>query len=376
MRRTIAVLALLMVAGLTSGQEPSTTAEGPRSLVLASNFDLDGGAVDDDFVMLASVIVSEKADYSVSGGILDVCREVRITVADTDIGVGEGALTVNGTDCLGTAKSCSWSAWTAGDDDGVKALTCTDGQTAYFKTITSATAGEFTAAADDETFAVGYTTAPGEGWPMYGVKYRLSNGVQGVDPLAFTPGAANISTSGNSTTVSGTGAFTDLLAGDMIWVMVDGRWLTRRITVRTSANAVVVNRAISIPTARSFKWQKFYFSTNAADQLWIRPGPYSGAMWTINVDANANTGGVVHNLRCVNAPGYDAVAPVVSVSNGDITTASAAAATAYTYALDRPLAAFGYCKLGIKFGTVDDADAAAEDISATVSLGSEEYGAQ
>jgi len=375
MRKLIPLLAVLLAGSASLAQDAGNVADGPKAIVLARSWDLDGEAASAAKI----VAVADAADsttYTIAAQ-PDVCRLIDMTVTDANSSITAGVITLTGTDCLGTAITCTQTFTGAGS--GVKTLVVSSGSatSCYMGNVASVISGALTGEqAGTDKITVGYTTNSSEGWPMYGVKFSLSNGVQGVNPFAFTEGTANISTSGLSTTISGTGAFTDLLANDLIWVMVDGRFFNRRIVTRTSANAVVVDQAINIPSARSFKWQKFYFSTNPLDEMWVRPNRYSGALVTINVDANVSTGGVVHNLQCYSVGGYDSAGPLTVIGSATTATGAAASAGRYNYAIERRLAPFSYCKLGFYFGTGDDADGANESITATVLLGSEEYVAE
>lgn len=376
MRKLTLLLAVLLAGTAALAQEAGSPAEGPRSLLLARTWDLDGEAADDDQIV-TSADAADATTYALAAQ-PDVCRLVDLTITDANSSITAGVITFTGTDCLGNAIACTHTFTGAGS--GVKTLVVSSGSatSCYMGAVTSIISGALTGEqAGTDLVKVGYTTNSAEGWPMYGVKYRLSNGTQGVNPFQyFESGSATISTTGLSTTVAGTGAFTNMLAGDVLTVLIDGAPFTRKIVTRSSANSVVVDAAINIPTARAFKWQKFYFSTNPLDQLWIRPARYSGGMVTINVDANVSTGGVTHNFQCYNVAGYDSTTPFTVIGTANTATGAAASSGKYTYALDRRLAAFSYCKLGFYFGTGDDADGANESISATFSLGSEEYSAE
>lgn len=361
MKKLAAVLVLL-VAGAAFAQE---SVPEPEALRLAYGWDMDGEAADDDQIV-TSANLADSTTFTIAAQ-PDSCRLIDFTVTDANSSITAGTLTIVGTDCLGTARTCSYTFAAGGS--GVKTLSVSSGAgtACYLSAVTSVISGALTGedGGGTDLIKVGYTTNSAEAWPMYGVKYVLSNGVQGVNPMGFNLGTVNISTSGNSTTVSGTGAFTNLLAGDLIWVQVDGRWFTRRIVTRTSANAVVVEAAINIPTARAFKWQKFYYSTDPTDLMWIRPSLYGSGMVVLNVDANVSTGGVVYSVKCSVAPGFDGFSPVYEVQ----TTTTATGATSSSYQpFDFHTARYKACKVGFKFGTGDDADSANESITASFTL--------
>ncbi len=371
-------LAFLLAAGLLCGAAPLASAETKRATVMNA-FDLDGLAADADRLITAAlgVIVSE-TDYT--GDIVaqpDSCRLHDITISDTDMGVGEGAITVVGTDCFGYTRTCSWSAWTAGDDDGVKTLVCTNGKGAYFKTVTSVTTGVMTAAATDEYFLLGYTTGPAFGYGMYGKE--LSKGPDGenrVDLFGEYPLTTRITTSGvASTTVTGTGAFTNVVVGDLLLFLIDGTPYERRVTARASANSITVNSAVNIPVSGvPFSYKHWYFSTDPADELWVRVRDWKNAGFEWSIDANADTDGITVSLTCVDAVGPDGVGSTWvevgpgAVNGSTVNIASGSTQVPYVKAVALEYASFAYCRFGLKFGTGDDADVANEDINLSVML--------
>jgi len=120
MKRALLALALL---GLFAFPALAET----KHYTVMSAFDLDGEAADPDQVVTAAngVIVDSTPAYVITAQ-PDVCRLLDLTISDTDMTAG--TITVTGTGCLGEARVCTFTAWTAGDDDGVKSLVCTDGQ--------------------------------------------------------------------------------------------------------------------------------------------------------------------------------------------------------------------------------------------------------
>ena len=373
MKRALMALALL---GLFAFPALAET----KHYTVMSAFDLDGeGADPDQVVTLANgVIVDSQAAYTITAQ-PDVCRLHDITVVDTNLDAG--TLTVTGTGCLSEARVCSF-AFTAGDDTGVKTLTCTDGQGAYFKTITSVATGVMTGESD-ETFTLGYSTAASNGWQMYGqlIPAGLS-GEQGVNPFASALVTLPITTAGVLTTavtsVAANAAFTDILLGDLLLIdQTDSSGVVqtyeRRVTTRTDADNIVVNAALNIPSAGvSFRWKRPYFSTNPYDQLWIPVG----AAWdtlalNYSVDSNTDTGGVIVLLECLDANTPDfPTGKWVEIDT--ITTASAGTQAPTLTGLGPVLlneAPFSWCRVGLRFGTGDDAaDAGVEDVNLSAIL--------
>jgi L-ascorbate metabolism protein UlaG (beta-lactamase superfamily) len=85
-----------------------------------------------------------------------------------------------------------------------------------------------------------------------------------------------------------------------------------------------------------------------------------------SVDANANTGGVVTEFQCT----YDMFTnPGALWTELDTTTvASAATQASTTESVNLVLLPYNRCRFGWRFGTGDDADAAAEDLNAAIVL--------
>ena len=361
MRKLATAFAVLLLAfGAFAQNVP-----GQQTLLLAWGWDLDGEAADDDQIV-TSANAADSTTYTIAAQ-PDSCRLIDFTLTDANSSITAGTLTIVGTDCLGTARTCAFTFTGAGS--GVKTLTVTSGAGTgcYLSSVTSVISGALTGedGGGTDLLKVGYTTNSAEAYPMYGVKYTLSNGLQGVNPTAFNLGTVNIVTSGNSTTVTGTGAFTNLVVGDAIYVQIDGRWLARKIVTRTSADSVVVDTAINIPTARPFKWKKFYYSTDPRDLIRIFPELYGAGSVVINVDANVSTGGVVSAMDCAASPSFDLFAPTVSV----FSTTTATGTTSKPYQpIDFESARYPACRVSFKFGTGDDGDSAAENISASFVL--------
>lgn len=369
------ILGALAVAALLPAFGHAQT--GSRvTATLAVAWDMDGEAADPNQIVEAAggVIVDNgtsvaAADYTITAQ-PDSCRLLDMTISDTDMTAG--TITVTGVGCLGEAKVCTWSAWTAGDDDGVKTLVCDDGEGAYMRSVTSITTGTMTGESD-EYFLLGYSSNSVNGWPMYGrVMSPGPNGEDQVDPFGSYPVGLRITTSATLSTtvtsVSSNAAFNSVTAGDLLLITVNGRLYERKVTAKASANSITVNQAINIPAAGvTFSFKKFFFSTNPADLLLIPVTGYSTLLVNWSVDANANTGGVVTAWECtsdrVEFPG----ARWVTVFTA-ITVASGATQGNSTDSIDLTLLPYTYCRMGFKFGTGDDADVADEDLNLSIVL--------
>jgi hypothetical protein len=272
------VLGALALAALLAPIAHAQPVIDQRAVTLAYAWDMDGEAADADQVVTAvgGVIVDNGTsvggtNYTITAQ-PDSCRLLDMTIADTDMTAG--TITVTGTGCLDEARVCTFSAWTAGDDDGVKTLVCTDGEGAYFKTVTTVTTGVMTGE-DVETFTLGYTSNSVNARAMYGkLKAEGPNYENGVDPFGFYSVGLPITTSAalstTVTSVSTNAAFTNVSVGDLLFIDLQGQTYERKVTARASANSITVSSAINIPAAGvTFTYKKFWVSTNPADELFI-----------------------------------------------------------------------------------------------------------
>ncbi len=379
-RIALLVLALLAISWPVRAQDAVTR------FTLMSAFDLDGEGVDVDQVIAATAIVDSGTSVADANWTIlaqpDVCRLLDLTVVDTDMTAG--TITVVGTDCLGYAKSCGFT-FTAGDDTGVKTLTCTDSQGAYFASVTTVTTGVMTGESD-ETFALGYSTGTANGWAVYGTLTTPGpSGEHGVNPLGSYPVQRLITTSAAcSNTVTGVSgaadAFESVAAGDLLLFTVRDAYghsasYERKVTARASADSITVGGdCVIIPAAGvNFSFKKFFYSRNPKDRLWIPVSGYSAVAVGWSIDANADTGGVINSFQCLDSEGADApenhwieIATTTTASGG--TQLPTYGTAINPYIVDLTKAPFSFCRFGLKFGTTDDADAAAEDINASVSL--------
>lgn len=338
------------------------------SLTLAYAWDMDGEAADADQVIVATALVDNGTSVGGANWTIvaqpDSCRLLDITVVDTDLSVG--TLTVTGTGCLLEARTCSF-AFTAGDDTGVKTLTCTDGEGAYFGVVSTVTTGDMTGESD-ETFALGYSaTNSANARAMYGRKKAQGpNYEDGVDPFGSYAVALPITTSGASSTtvtsVSTNGAFTNVLAGDLLIFKVGNTAYERKVTARASADSITVNAAVNIPAAGvTFAYKKFWVSTNPADEMWFPTIGYRTLLIPWNVAANTATGGTTNTLECARrGPGWPStiwmpIGPSTSRGSDGTQNIASAATGAYTDYVDLTLLSFDYCRFSWKFGTGDTA---------------------
>jgi hypothetical protein len=379
--RTYAVLAALLAL------PPLTTAQDQRyyqkQATLAYQWDLDGEAADDDQVVTAANGALTDSKTFTKTADPDTPRLVDITVTDADSSITAGVLTLVGTDSLGYAKTCTHTFTGAGS--GVKTLVCTDGTGAYFATISSITTGVLTGEGAGDVVIVGYTSNSPNTWALYGVPRPTgAGGEHGVDPFAATGAAGLITTNGDSTTTitsaSGSpGAFTPVVAGDLLIIQPPGSSSIYRlkVTAKASNDSITVHDRINIPSsAWSYRYQHFYASPNPADVMAIPVHGYTSATFTWWVAANADTAGVITKLECTSdAPTYPSARwvtqplPITTIASGATTVDASGAFSAISESIDLEKTGYTYCRQGFRFGTGDDADAGAvESIGYAVAL--------
>lgn len=351
-----------------------------ESVILATAFDLDGEGADADQVIEAVVIIDDGsvsgADYTIAAQ-PDTCRLLDLTIVDTDLSAG--SITVTGTDCWG-APLVSAFAFTSGDDSGVQTLTVSSGRAsgAYYKTVTDVATGTMTGESN-ETFALGYAgdATPAQ-YALYGVERQTFPSLIGVnsgrwvDIFSTYEVREKVHTAGvASTTLAALDAtndtpFANVAVGDILYLKQNGVYVQRRVTARASATSITLNASVNIgdtssETGDTFRFKRRYVLADPLDG-WIPVSGWDAVSFVLDVDANANTGGVVSDVSCATlGPTFE---PAVQVDTA--TVASGATGTDVTSVDLRLGPAYTHCRFGLEFGTNDDADAAAEDINVSV----------
>jgi hypothetical protein len=379
MRRVFLLLALLIWAASPALAQETQTLR----MTLMSSFDLDGEAADDDQVVLVATL-ADSTTFTLQAQ-PDSCRLIDMTIADGDSSITVGTVTVTGTDCLGYARVCTFDFAVVGTrGSGVKTLPVTTGplgSSCYLGAVTSVISSALTGEGGGaDTIKVGYTSNSVNGWAVYGrLKLPGPAGEHGVDPFGATGVGKLITTSGvASTTVTDvTGAddaFDPVAAGDLIIVVQQGQTYERKITAKASADSITINAALNIAaTGITWRYKKSYFSTDPTDDMSIPVAGWKTVMFPWAIAANANTGGVITNLECSDNRGpawptnpWTQIATTTTASAG--TQAWTLGTSTAPYVVDLTLAPFQACRFGLKFGTGDDGDGAAEDISVDVVL--------
>lgn len=340
-------------------------------VILASSFDLDGEAADDDQVVAAATIANDTS-YTVLAN-PDVCRLVDVTITDANSSISVGTVTIIGTDCWGYPLSATY-AMAGGSGARTGSVVATDSahvvraSGAYFKTITTVTDATVTGEGGaGDTIKVGYTANSANSFPMYG-KYTETSSRRGVDvfgrydvPVLVTTGATSVDVKALS--ASTTEPFQNVSVGDILVFNVAGEVYQRRVVTRTDADNVVINGELALPTAGiNFSYRKFFFLADPIDG-WIPVSAFNTVSFLVQVDANADTGGVTSLIECGNRGTegtHAAVDDVYSVDTSNVATSSTG--TDLTV-IDLWLAPnYNVCRVGLKFGTGDDTDSADENI--------------
>jgi hypothetical protein len=377
MRKLIAALvaaALWLPSALLA---QGTTTPVARFAILASNFDLDGEAADADQVV-ASATLADSTSYTIAAN-PDVCRLVDVTITDADASITAGVLTVVGTDCWDAPLTASFTFAAGGS--GVKTLTVVanaDGTVnvssgAYFKTIATVSNGLLTGEGVGDALTVGYTSNSVPGYPMYGRYESTPSGRRRVDP--FGSYSVNCLVKSGATSVdviavsaSTTACFQNVAVGDMVIFNVNGEVIQRKVATRTDADTITVNSKVAIPAAGvNFAYKKFFFSTDPIDG-WFPVAGWDTVSFAFEVDANADTGGVISNVECATFLTSDPPGSEVEVAVDTATVATGATGEDVTTVDLRLTPHYTHCRVGVKFGTGDDTDTANEDIDLVIGL--------
>lgn len=370
MRKLWNILAVLAMIATSAYAQTAT-----QRVPLALGFDLDGLGVDADYNVLATQLADSKNDYTISAQ-NEVCRINNVTLTDADSSITAGVLTVTGTDCWGDALVCTYTF--DGSGSGAKSLVYSSGaaRTCAFKTITQVATGALTGesgAAD--TISVGYPAISGYVYPIYGTRQANSNGHRYINPFATARAADDVTVNGTAlasfNSVDG-GAFQNLAIGDLIYLSYKGKTFERRLVAVANDDSATMDSALPTATAPStterirMDYKRRWLFREDQD-AWIPLAGMEAATFVFEVEANANTGGVISNIECAIADEFasDPFDPVIQV---DTDTVAAGATGINTTHIVLSEAVFTHCRAGIQFGTGDDADAANEDINLVLSI--------
>ncbi len=189
------------------------------------------------------------------------------------------------------------------------------------------------------------------------------------------PGLTPVSTSGSSTTVAATTASTSPFAlvsvGDVLEFRVDNTSYLRVVTVRTDADTVTVNAAITL-TAAAFSWYKLTVGT-AETAGWFDVSSAESITFTVDPQNIAvDTGGVDLRIDCKGGSlGSTSVQVYPSYTDGSADTVTNLSAEGLADRVIPTISGnYGSCRVGIQ---VDDDDAvdtttAMEEIHITVAI--------
>lgn len=373
LRALVATVLLAALPMAAMAQQPYAA----RQAVLATSFDLDGEAADADQVV-ASATLADSTSYTIAAN-PDICRLVDVTITDADSSITAGLLTVVGTDCWGYPLTATFTFAAGGS--GVKTLTVIDSDSAnpkkasgaFFKTVTTVSNGVLTGEGVGDAITVGYTGNSPKGWVLYGQQTATPSGGRWVDVFGSYSSQVLVKNGAATTDViavsaSTTAPFENVAVGDMLIFNVSGEMIARTVATRADADTITVNAGVTLPTAGlGFRYKKRFFSTDPQDG-WIPVSGFDVFTSVVQVDLNANTGGVVSSIECATLAVDGFGVPDVIFEEDTATVASAATGTDITTVDLRLKPQYTHCRAGIKFGTGDDADAANEDIDIVVGL--------
>lgn len=370
--RTLLSCALIAALTLPLGAQPYEV----RSAILASSFDLDGEAADADQVVTV-VVVTDSTSFTVAAD-PDICRLVDVTVVDANSTITAGTLTIDGFDCWGYPLRATYAM--AGGS-GVRTGTVVDAGAAspkkasgaFFSDVTTVVSGVLTGEeAVVDTITVGYTGNSPKGWVSYGQQTATPSGARWVDLFgSFGNGACLVKNGAATTDITAvsattTACFQNVVVGDMLIFNVSGEMVARTVATRADADTITVNTGVTLPTAGlGFRYKKRYFSTDPQDGF-IPVSGFESVTFVVQVDVNANTGGVISSIECAtfNVDGFGV--PDIIFEEDTATVASAATGIDITTIDLRLKPQYTHCRASVRFGTGDDADAAPEDIDIVV----------
>lgn len=335
-----AILTAVVPARVSAQGNP----EGARTATLASIFDLDGGAAAATAIHSADAI-TDGASFTIDAQ-PDSPRPLVATLTDADSSISACTLTVVGTLADGTAISAT-ATLTGGS--GAKSLS-----TAYnWATVTSSSVGTCTGEGGGDTVSLGTSGAA----PTVYVTMRGTATVDGQDVTRYSPfnwkkEARKAKTSGSSTSVTSntasSGAFTFVAANDILLFNVQGTILERKVVTRTDADNIVVNAAIDLTEGYAFAFKTPYFGPDTEDG-WIPVSQFGAIAFIVDVDQMNGTGGITTSAEC-RVVGPSGTGGVMQVGTDNIT-----AAGAKTYSVDLRLVHYDQCRIGVVWGTNDDA---------------------
>ena len=370
-RAVFASITLALLLALPAGAQAPYAA---RNAVLASNFDLDGEAADADQVVTV-VVVTDSLAFTIAAD-PDVCRLVDVTVTDANSTITVGTLTINGFDCWGYPLRVTYNmAGGSGVRTGTVAAAGVGNviraSGAYFSDVTDASVGVLTGEeAVVDTVTIGYTSNSVAGYPLYGRYTSTPSGRRWVDIFGTYAVPVLISildVDASAVAASTTAPFENVSVGDLFIVNVNGEMFTRLVTTKTDNDNIILSSGIPTVASTAFSYKKRFFSTDPQDG-WIPVSGFDTVVFAFEVDVNANTGGVISNIECATFATSDPPGSEVEVQVDTATVASGAAGEDVTTVDLRLTPHYTHCRAGMKFGTGDDADAAAENVDLVIGL--------
>lgn len=326
-------------------------AQDASRVTVATLFDLDGGAADPEAVLGDTALVDNTSFSGLTDP--DVCRPLDLTLTDVDGSVTAGTLTVTGTDCLGDVVVASYTF--DGSGTGVKALSRVSGQASgpYFRTVTSIETDTLTGEGRADTVSVGFDADCPTQYLLFGVRQADRMKRRWIDPYVANTQTSPVTTSGALTaelTSYKGGAFDNVDVGDLLLFTLDGVDYERLVVAKADDDSVTLDRPVAIEgRGISFRWQKPFVSSDPGDGLWFDVTRYASVAFLFDQDAESSTGDLITVVEC--RAGRPTIATDTQTLDGDTTGVST---------VDLLRTPYDECRVGLRFGTGDDADTVPE----------------
>jgi hypothetical protein len=357
MKRTLAVLAVL---GMLVGIVPARAADH-HTIPVLTGFDLDGLAAADNTIFADTNVVTANT-YTITAQ-PDACRALVATITDANSSITVGTMTVTGTDGNGVYQTATFAMSGGSGTRTIAGVWCSLISVAN-DTVTTIDAGT-------DKVRIGTTGAAGLQYPAHLGPLRqgtpVTTTLPGGNPLdAFQPFAVDgwfdsppgrqIKTTAYSASIASftgsAGALTMVSVGDQIQVNdTSGRPVVATIIAKASNDAATLDRSVLLTgsAGHAYRYKKL---TKRSGILggWFDVAGATGVTVFVNIKQMTGTGGIDVDVEC--AAGIPDVQAHPALASANVS----AAGTKILQIADGP---WDECRVGMKWGTGDDADATA-----------------
>lgn len=365
--RTLRALAAIVLAAFALPMVAHGDEVGSRTIPLIFGYDLDGAAASTSAIFADADVVASSS-YTITAQ-PDTCRALIATITDANASLISGTFTVTGTDGDGLRQTATFAA-TGGS--GTRAIAGT------WCSVTSVTLGASTvidagvdkvkigtngAAPFQYTVAWGPVRQPALGEVSAGVPVQNPN--DAFQPAAVTswrePSTAKlIKTSGTSATTAITsftassGSLTLISVGDLLSFQdASDNQIVAAVVAKADNNNATLDRAVLLTKAAGHGYQyRQRMVRSGIGSGWFTVAGWETTTVVIDVQQMTGTGGIDAVVECAPAR---SLASVATVASANIAAASAVEKKVSVYLGQ----AYEVCRVGLKWATNDDADAAA-----------------